>query len=1416
MKSLFSKTIFKVMLMVCSLWAILFIGKISASIPNDYIANYQIQADYNKILTLFVEIEAASKIGSQVPQAKFSELNSSFQVVFPKFPQDFWFKVTYQQCLDITQWLITYTSTDYQSRIASFMTNCYKPFSDIVKKVNSKYTVIANAKVSPQWGPAPLTVTFDARSSVDPSNDTIPSKNYYRYYRDIDGNDTTIGVGPVVNTTFDDPGNYQVHLTVRSSNQATNGIFDWEKTISIDVTPKTANIVVYANGQKLTKSDKVKIGIQEAEQGVVFDGSATLPMWGRQILSHIRTVSSKDGFSYVKDGDGKPGVMRLVLPGQGEYKLDMTTVDNEANKLTETYYVLVSDPVAIIKQQPEQGNTSMTFAFDSTPSYSIVSSLKLFTREIFDENGDKTDTFQGKSIKQQFKKPGVYTVKLTVEDELGQTNTDSLSVYVESTDPIPQFTITPSNAWKNPSEFILDASVSSDVDMTNGYDTLSYEWSFSDPTAAKIVNTEANNEKVRVQFDSVGTHTIKLTARDSYGKIAELQKDIEVKSTLRPEIFIVPIATPRGNPMNFVVKTNQSIVNYQWDFADKDTRTIQSDRIAHTYTKAGVYKVVLKVSGVDGMENEVSKNVFVGEKTYPVAAFTVTDKTSNIQTQSDECPDIEWSGGTVPAYRIDRYAEFTVDPSLSVNTKGEKLWMQFFFQPQNGEIYKQSTFKYKFNELWCMYIDLTAEDTTISKSDKTRIYFKVVNALPKLDNVVLFFPQYGNEVGIGFSENNAKDIFNDTFDPLIVKVSATNPIDSDGFISYFKRYYYYKDDPNRPLETKITPGNIPYAFFSLPRVPGEFMFGVTMYDNDEGSQDNQDIIGNGPLVFFPPDVSRPDIPLVTLKSDVASTEIGDEVTFDVVSKIISDRPDFIRERTIQYDFDGDGTWDMTTKSDRVTHIYTDPNEFWYRPRAAVLYRWYKGIGVWGSIVVKSGLKPMLLSDTFDKLAIFRDVSLGEIAKKTICFSMTECKKDATYTSTTGDAFTFNYPDYGKYFISMEVTDKYANIANKRWTLTMTTGEKNMWDFHILSIPAVSITNGAVDFFVGKNLGNSILFYIKYDDSKGTCYVDTDISFDSNGDTTKENDKDFLCNELYLKAYEPKHESIIGRIYYTKTDTTQVSKDFTVSFLDFEANLDAETKFIYMAINDFINSLGDVWGTGDLADFRMLMVGLRDGLIDQVDTKSNVVSVKDFYETYDVKLTEEQKTKLEDIFTQLTDKAVAAAVGGNVYDLAKAEILSILPSNLAVDVEWLFKEFESVVSDTTQENATQQDKRKSVLQDIINLIKKNLAAEWAEVQTNQVDPLDMQTIIMPNMCKILAFYSIASEACPDNDIKVVQGSEQIQSENASGGSSWLKIVLIILWILVGAFVILVIVFAVRAKMNQERENAEESSEGTSAS
>ncbi len=1374
---------------------------IKANVSNDYIANYEIKTDRENILWILVEIDAASKIWDQVPQNKFAQLNASFQAVFPKLPQEYTFKVVYQQCLSLSQGLITYTNVDYQNKLWTFLTSCYKPLSEILKKIAAKYTVVANAKASPQSGPAPLVVTLDARASVDPSNDTIPSKNYFWYYRGIDWQDRAIGIGPVVNTTFSEAWNYLIHLTVRSSNKLTQWIFDWEKTLSVDVSPKTANIAIYANSQKLDKNAKTKISIQEAEKWVVFDGSATVPMWGRQIVSHTWSLTSKEWFAFTKDGDWKPGIIRVVMPGQWEYKLLVTTKDNENNSVLESYSLIVSDPVAIIKQLPAKWTTSTTFSFDASASYSIVSSLRLYTRDLYDENGNKIETYQGQSIKQNFKRPWAYTVKLTVQDQLGQTNVDSLQIFVESSDPIPQFTIAPSNTRKEPSEFIFDASVSSDVDQTNGYDKLTYEWLLWDSGKAKLVSTENNNEKVKVQFDAIGIHKVKLVAKDEFWKRTEIEKEVEVTSVLRPEIYAVPLATQWWNPINFVVKSNTPLVNYIWDFWDGDTRTIQSDKIVHTYKKSWVYKVVLKVSGSEGVTNEVTKTVFIWEKMGPVWWYVVLDKWWNILTQNESCVQRVWGNELVyPAYQVDRYQDITLDPSISVNTKWQKSDLKFYFQPKEWDIYSSKTFSHRFNELGCSYVDLTVEDISISQNYVLRVWFKVVNALPLLDNVILSFPQYGNEVGIGFQENNVKDIFNDTFDPLIVKVSATNTLDPDGFISYFKWYYAYKDDPTRYLETKITPWNIPYAFFSLPRVPGEFLFGVVMYDNDDGKQDNQDLIGNGPLVFFPPDVTRPDIPLVTLKSSQSTVEIWEEVQFDVISKIISDRPDFFRERTIQYDFDGDGIRDMTSKSDRVTHVYTQPNEFGYKPRAAVLYRWYKGVGNWGTVVVRNWLKPMLLSDSFDLYVIFRDVSIWDIANKTLCLDSSSCSQsNSSYLATTWSFFSVTYPSYDKYVVSLDIVDNNANMASKKWALTLTTWAFEQ-DIHILSIPKSSVGSQWTEFFVGKNLDNSILFYIVYPSKKGPCYVDVDVSVDSDGDWSADGDNDFSCNELYLHRYEPKYQSANGRMYYTNANNQLVSSDFSVSFLDFNAALSTEQLSLYKDIESIISSFPVSLTWADLY-FKTLSLQLRDNLLDDAMTKSNVVALRSYWEQNTITLNPAQRTLLESVFSRLSDKSVVAAAWGTVYQQAKADILSVLPVNLAVDVDALFATFESAISSTS--DISQQDKRKSILQSILDLIQKNTASSTSSVSANHVDPLDLETIVVPNICVIMNFYSLVSPLCPNDTTKIVD--ETLGSDSSM---VWWKIVLRIFWWLGWLFILLIIIFAIRAKIKQANEDEDE--------
>jgi PKD domain containing protein len=147
---------------------------------------------------------------------------------------------------------------------------------------------------------------------------------------------------------------------------------------------------------------------------------------------------------------------------------------------------------------------------------------------------------QGKSIKKQFKKPGNYTVKLTVEDEMGQKNSDTLNVYVESTPPSPQFSITPTNKRQYPSEFYLDAKASNDIDVSNGYDRLTYEWVFSNPNAVQTTSTEEKNKKITVLFNETGKHLVTLKVSDNYGKTEEITKEINVESILRPELTIRP------------------------------------------------------------------------------------------------------------------------------------------------------------------------------------------------------------------------------------------------------------------------------------------------------------------------------------------------------------------------------------------------------------------------------------------------------------------------------------------------------------------------------------------------------------------------------------------------------------------------------------------------------------------------------------------------------------------------------------------------------------------------------------------------------------------------------------------------------------------------------------------------------------
>ena len=130
--------------------------------------------------------------------------------------------------------------------------------------------------------------------------------------------------------------------------------------------------------------------------------------------------------------------------------------------------------------------------------------------------GDGT-TDSGVSKSHAYTKAGTYTVKLTVKDDMGETNTAQVSVTIQNQDPVAAFSFSPQSAKTGDTITFTDSSTDPDGD------TLTYAWDFGDGGRA----TEKNPTHV---YTTAGTFTIRLTVRDADGGSNTVTKSITVTS----------------------------------------------------------------------------------------------------------------------------------------------------------------------------------------------------------------------------------------------------------------------------------------------------------------------------------------------------------------------------------------------------------------------------------------------------------------------------------------------------------------------------------------------------------------------------------------------------------------------------------------------------------------------------------------------------------------------------------------------------------------------------------------------------------------------------------------------------------------------------------------------------------------------
>ena len=1392
------------------------------NVPDYYYANYQFIDDWNAIWDVFSEIQSRYSLDMDVDSSYFRELHTHFQKTFQYLPKDY--STVYTKCTLLSEQLSNWAT---RQDIQWFLWNsCYNLLKSTASKITSSQTVKAKWRANVNWWMAPVTITFDARGSIDPSSETIPTENYFWYYRDENWVDTPMWKWNVINYEFKEAGKFWVHLVVRSSN-VNQWILDGEQDLVVDISPKAANIVVYANTRKMSSNWLIKIWVSEWKKWIVFDWSATQPRWWRIILSHKWDIQQVNGpFSYTtKQQDGSPSFINVPLEWNWEFKVTLTTRDNENNRVSETFSLYMSDPVTVIKQTPDKWTTSTTITFDGSASYSITSRLNTFAWEIFDENWEKIHMDQGKKISKIFTKPWNYLVRLTVTDIAGNQNVDIKDVYIESTTPTPQFTMTATEKRTYPSEFTLDASNSSDIDVLNWVDSLSYSRKFSTDNV-KIISTDSNNEKMVVQFNEVWKHTIKLTATDQYWKFTSISKTVEIKSTLRPEIEAIPWAITRWKVMQFKSTVNRPVVNYQWDFWDKVpwTNSQYASDITHIYGQRWIYTVTLTVHDENQNYNSVTEKVFIWETEYPIAAYRVKNSKWYFIQASDVCK-ITWSNWVlqeVDAYPVNRYDNFTINPSISVNTQWNSNWLKYAFEPESIMWENKASIRqdltHRFSLTGCHYVDLTVQDSNVWKQDKTRIWFNVKNALPTIKNVTLSFPQYSDDNMVGFwatTSSNAVQFDCSWTNNLTIKVTAVNAADSDGTISRLRFYYYNVDDPSRILEYKETWTTAPYVYFVLPRIAWEYKFWVMVYDNDGGMIDSEEYLWSNPSIYFPASCWDSDVPTVSLKTSNQNIQVGDTVTYTIISRISSNNEDFETDRTFYYDFTWDWVRDLVTKKDTATYTFMEAYEDWVTPRAAVEYRWKVGQWKWAIILVRNGIKPIMLYNSIWNTVIFRDLSIWTFQQRQICFDVEQCwlwntKFQRTHVVTTditdltwgtltpitqNDSFIRKYDNYGQHNLSLYLKSKYW-IEVKTWFTVKTTSSTNNWLIapwvNIVTIPETTFTNANPEVFLSKAMNNTLLMYIN-NDTWETCYVDTDIATDSDWDGKTDNDIDISCNTIAKIVYQPNYESAIWRVYFMN-NWHLTFKNFYVTFEWYILELNEEKLDIYKDITVLINGIEDI--SVENTDLKSSLDILRKNLNNITVVTPVVVSINEQIDNWWIKIDSKQRDLLNSVLDRLSNSDTIVSVWMSEYEKNRTDILAWIPKWEKSEMEILFDKFEG--TDSKEEKAV-----------ILKWMRETISVDW--VKSKKIDKDDVE-ILRWNFCSIVEYYDIYSDAgdmCSTDNSKTPPSSGSTATTWESSGLPWrLKIVLIILvWGLL-AMGWVIIFFSIKARLNSASEEEDE--------
>ncbi|MCB1186092.1 PKD domain-containing protein [bacterium] len=511
---------------------------------------------------------------------------------------------------------------------------------------------VADVIASPSGGTAPLTVSFDAGGSDD-SDGQITS---FFWSWDEGGVPFGSGKDPSVSHTFNNPGVYDVVLTAID-----NGGKQDTDTVTITVVPPGVNVPPSADLVVLPPTGVVPLNaILDASGSNDPDGVVTDYSW-----------DFGDGSPVISTGTD-PTTFHPYLAA-GSYSATVTVTDNDGGSDSDSFLVVVSAPpanlvpVADIFAVPTSGDSPLTVAFTGAGSTDLDGNIVSYVWD-WDDGTSAEDSGADPTISHTFGASGVYDVVLTVQDDDGATDTDTIQVNVTNVSNIPPNADIYASVLSGqaPLTVPFTAAGSSDVDGV----IVNYSWDWDDTTTTD----SGADPSVTHTFSNPGSYSVEVTVTDNDGSSDTDTIVITVSSggsNQAPTAFFTADTTSyTGVPLTVTFNPAGSsdpdgnIVRYDWDWEGDglfDATSFTNATVQHTYTVFAEYNPVLVVT--DNENATDSHTVAILPDIPPVADIVTSPNPSG----TGVTVTVDASGSDDPGGSITKF-EFDLDGNGSYET----------------------------------------------------------------------------------------------------------------------------------------------------------------------------------------------------------------------------------------------------------------------------------------------------------------------------------------------------------------------------------------------------------------------------------------------------------------------------------------------------------------------------------------------------------------------------------------------------------------------------------------------------------------------------------------------------------------------------------------------------------------------------